>query len=86
MVSPVDGEPLGTVANVTPEEFETILSRCHKAWMEWRLVPAPKRGEVVKALGDELRRNQEALARLVTGDGQDAEGEPGRGPGNDRYL
>ena len=66
VVSPVDGAALGTVLNITPEEFETILARCHKAWLGWRLVPAPKRGEVVKALGDELRRNKEALARLVT--------------------
>ena len=66
VISPVDGEFLGTVLNITPEEFETILARCHKAWLGWRLVPAPKRGEVVKALGDELRRNKEALARLVT--------------------
>jgi aldehyde dehydrogenase (NAD+) len=62
----VDGNPLGSVVNVTPEDFEVILSRCHHAWQDWRLVPAPKRGEVVKALGDELRRHKEALARLVT--------------------
>ena len=66
VVSPVDGESLGTVVNITPEEFDTLLGRCHQAWLEWRLVPAPKRGEVVKAIGDELRRNKEALARLVT--------------------
>lgn len=66
VVSPVDGTPLGSVINVTPAEFETILARCHKAWLGWRQVPAPKRGEVVKALGDELRRNKEELARLVT--------------------
>ncbi len=66
VVSPVDGETLGTVTNITPAEFDTILGRCHKAWLGWRLVPAPKRGEVVKALGDELRKNKDALARLVT--------------------
>lgn len=66
VISPVDGEPLGTVVNVTPQEFESVLARCHAAWMEWRLVPAPKRGEVVRAIGDALRRNKEDLARLVT--------------------
>ena len=66
VVSPVDGEALGTVMNVTPAEFEAILARCHKAWLAWRLVPAPKRGEVVKAIGDELRLHKASLARLVT--------------------
>jgi len=66
VLSPVDGAPLGTVTNVTPTEFETILSRCHGAWLGWRRVPAPQRGQVVKALGNELRRHQEDLARLVT--------------------
>ena len=62
VVSPVDGETLATVANVTPEEFEAILAKCHAAFASWRLVPAPKRGEVVKAIGDELRRKKAALA------------------------
>ena len=66
VISPVDGEPLGAVANVTPAEFEALLARCHAAWLQWRLVPAPKRGEVVRALGDALRRDKEELARLVT--------------------
>lgn len=51
VVSPVDGETLATVVNVTKGEFDTILSRCHGAFASWRTVPAPKRGEVVKAIG-----------------------------------
>jgi aldehyde dehydrogenase (NAD+) len=66
VVSPITSEPLGTVTNVTPAEFEAILARCHNAGLAWRMVPAPKRGEVVKALGDELRLNKDELARLVT--------------------
>lgn len=66
VVSPVDGATLATVANITKEEFDAVLARTHEAWKSWRLVPAPKRGEVVKELGDELRRNKEALAELVT--------------------
>lgn len=66
VVSPIDGSVLASVANVTPAEFGTILDRCSKAFLAWRLVPAPQRGEVVKAIGDELRRNKEALAGLVT--------------------
>jgi aldehyde dehydrogenase (NAD+) len=66
VVSPIHGEALATVTNVTPREFETVLAKCHQAFASWKLVPAPKRGEVVKEIGDELRRNKEALAQLVT--------------------
>ena len=72
VVSPVDGAPLATVVNVTKEEFETILARCHGAFAGWRTVPAPKRGEVVKAIGDELRRAQgRPRPAGLPGDGQD---------------
>jgi len=66
VVSPINGETLATVANVTPAEFDAILAKSHAAFQDWKLVPAPKRGEVVKAIGDELRRNKAALAELVT--------------------
>jgi aldehyde dehydrogenase (NAD+) len=65
-VSPINGETLATVTNVTPQEFDAILATCHRAFASWKLVPAPKRGEVVKAIGDELRRNKAVLAELVT--------------------
>ena len=66
VVSPVDGEVLATVVNVDRAGFEQVLAGCHRSFEAWRLVPAPKRGEVVKALGDELRRQKDALAELVT--------------------
>jgi len=66
VVSPVTGKTLATVSNVGPADFQRILGRCAGTFQDWRLVPAPKRGEVVRALGDELRRHKEALAGLVT--------------------
>ena len=66
VVSPIHGERLASVTNVTPQEFEAVLAKRHQAFASWKLVPAPKRGEVVKEIGDELRRNKEALAQLVT--------------------
>ena len=66
VVSPINGETLATVTNVTPAEFDAILAQSHAAFASWKLVPAPKRGEVVKAIGDELRRQKAALAELVT--------------------
>ena len=53
----------------------------------WRTVPAPRRGELVRLLGEELRAAKEPLARLVTLEsGQDRPGGPRRGPGDDRHL
>ena len=66
VVSPVDGSTLATVAPLDRSGFERVLSRCRHAFEAWRLVPAPQRGAVVKELGAELRRHQEALAELVT--------------------
>ena len=66
VISPVDGAALASVDNVDPAGFERTLASCHRAFQSWRLVPAPKRGEVVKELGDELRRQKAALAALVT--------------------
>ena len=66
VVSPVTGEPIGTVTNITADEFETILARCHAAFLQWRTVPAPRRAEVVRAIGDALRAEKERLAELVT--------------------
>ena len=66
VTSPINGETLASVRNVTPAEFDGILAKCHASFASWRLVPAPKRGEVVKALGDELRKHKAALAELVT--------------------
>jgi aldehyde dehydrogenase (NAD+) len=54
------------VVNVTKEEFDAVLQKAHAAFASWRSVPAPKRGEVVKAIGDELRAQKEPLARLVS--------------------
>ena len=66
VVSPVDGATLATVVNVTKEEFDGVLAKTHAAFATWRTVPAPKRGEVVKAIGEELRAKKEPLARLVS--------------------
>ena len=66
VISPVDGEPLASVAQVTGEDLEVLLDRCHRAFLGWREVPAPKRGEVVRSLGEELRAHKESLGRLVS--------------------
>jgi aldehyde dehydrogenase (NAD+) len=64
--SPIDGERLGSVREVTDEEYDRVVDRAHAAFLEWRKVPPPKRGEVVRQLGERLRENKHALGALVT--------------------
>jgi aldehyde dehydrogenase (NAD+) len=64
--SPVDGAVIGSVSQVTPEEYDRIVERAHAAFLEWRKVPAPKRGELVRQLGEALREKKDALGALVT--------------------
>ena len=64
--NPTTGEPLATVIQATPETYETVASAAHQAFMKWREVPAPKRGQVVRDLGDALRELKEPLGDLVT--------------------
>jgi aldehyde dehydrogenase (NAD+) len=62
--SPIDGTVIGSVA-----ESEDVASACEKAqaaFLEWRNVPAPRRGELLRLLGEELRAAKAPLARLVT--------------------
>ncbi len=64
--TPIDGSKIATVAQVTVEEYDRICRRAHEAFEQWRLVPAPKRGEVVRQLGNRLREFKNELGELVT--------------------
>jgi aldehyde dehydrogenase (NAD+) len=64
--SPIDGQPIGSVGEATPDEVTTACERAHKAFLTWRAIPAPRRGELVRLIGEELRAAKEPLARLVT--------------------
>jgi aldehyde dehydrogenase (NAD+) len=61
--SPIDGRPIGRVAVGDPG---AACARAADAFLMWRTVPAPRRGELVRLLGEALRADKEALARLVT--------------------
>jgi aldehyde dehydrogenase (NAD+) len=61
--SPIDGAEIGRVAAGDPAK---AAERAARAFIEWRTVPAPRRGELVRLLGEELRAEKEPLARLVT--------------------
>ena len=64
--SPIDDSLIGTVQQVTEDEYDVIVDKAHAAFLEWRRVPAPKRGEIVRQLGLKLREKKEALGALVT--------------------
>ncbi len=64
--SPINGEVVGAVAAAGQEEMQAAIGRAHAAFLAWRAVPAPKRGELVRLLGEELRAHKADLGRLVT--------------------
>ena len=63
-ISPVDGKTIGTVTTVTVEEYDKTIDQAEMAFQAFRKVPAPKRGEMVRQLGDALREKKEALGQL----------------------
>ena len=64
--SPVDGSVIGTVKTHSSAEVDTIIEDAQSAFLEWRNLPAPRRGEFVRLLGEELRKHKNDLGRLVT--------------------
>ena len=64
--SPIDGTLLGRVRQATPADYAGAVTAAHQAFLTWRDVPAPKRGEVVRQLGNALRELKTELGQLVT--------------------
>jgi aldehyde dehydrogenase (NAD+) len=64
--SPVNGEKLAEVATASHADYETIMEKASNAFLAWRKVPAPQRGEIIRQIGDALRENKDALGSLVS--------------------
>lgn len=64
--SPVDGSQIGIVTGSSKENYEAVVKQAQAAFEEWRMWPAPKRGEVVRQMGEALREKKDALGRLVS--------------------
>ena len=64
--SPADGKLIGTVAMATAEDYEQVVAKAQEAFKTWRTVPAPKRGEIVRQIGNKLRDYKEPLGKLVS--------------------
>ncbi|MCC6725946.1 MAG: aldehyde dehydrogenase family protein [Saprospiraceae bacterium] len=64
--SPVDGQFIGSVSQTTREQYEAVMAKAQEAFLVWREMPAPKRGEIVRQYGEELRKYKEPLGQLVS--------------------
>lgn len=64
--SPVDGALIGTARGASRAEYEKVMGIAQAGFLEWRTWPAPKRGEIVRQLGEELRNHKADLGKLVS--------------------
>jgi aldehyde dehydrogenase (NAD+) len=64
--TPLTGEIIAQLPTISAAEATKAIAQAHTAFLEWRTVPAPKRGELIRLLGEELRAELPALGRLVT--------------------
>ncbi|MDO8178285.1 MAG: aldehyde dehydrogenase family protein [Undibacterium sp.] len=65
-VSPINGEILTTLRSDSTDQVRQKIANAHAAFLQWRNVPAPRRGELIRLFGDELRTHKEVLGKLVT--------------------
>ena len=64
--SPVDGQLIGKVKTTTAEDYEKVMQSATEAFKTFKLMPAPKRGEIVRQFGEKLRKYKEPLGKLVS--------------------
>jgi aldehyde dehydrogenase (NAD+) len=65
-INPTSGELLGRVRGATAADYERILTSSRRVFDQWKIVPAPKRGEAIRLVAEELRAHKSALGSLVT--------------------
>ncbi|WP_296638692.1 aldehyde dehydrogenase family protein [Polaribacter sp.] len=64
--SPVNGELIGSVKTTTKEDYEKVITTASEAFLTWRDIPAPQRGEIVRQFGNKLRDLKEPLGKLIS--------------------
>ncbi|MFT4058739.1 MAG: aldehyde dehydrogenase family protein [Legionella sp.] len=64
--NPTNGEKLAEVASCSADDYEQVIMRAQNAAQEWRKVPAPKRGEIIRQIGQLLREKKDLLGSLVS--------------------
>ena len=66
VISPVDGKKIASVKFATAGDYNHVVETAAKAFKTWRTIPAPKRGEIVRQIGEQLRANKKQLGTLVS--------------------
>ncbi|MGJ7029795.1 L-piperidine-6-carboxylate dehydrogenase [Niabella hirudinis] len=64
--SPADGTLIGALSSTTPAQYDQVVEKAQAAFLEWRSWPAPRRGDLVRQIGEALRQHKNALGRLVS--------------------
>ncbi len=64
--NPATGERIARVEQASKAEYEACMQAASQAWLRWRLVPAPRRGEIVRRMGERMREKKDALGKLIT--------------------
>jgi aldehyde dehydrogenase (NAD+) len=65
-ISPIDLKLLGKIRRASADDYEEIISGATEAFQKWRMVPAPKRGEIVRQIGSVLREHKKSLAEVIS--------------------
>jgi aldehyde dehydrogenase (NAD+) len=66
VITPIDGSVIAKVALASQQDYEHVVNVARESFREWRMIPAPKRGQVIREIAEEIRRLKERLGRLVT--------------------
>ena len=66
VITPIDGSVIAQVAMASEADYDYVITKAQENFLKWRTVPAPKRGQIVREVGDELRKLKEPLGKLVT--------------------
>jgi aldehyde dehydrogenase (NAD+) len=66
VVSPADGKPIAKVFQCSEKDYEDVVSKAYEAFKYWRTIPSPKRGEIVRQIGNKLRHFKQPLGHLVS--------------------
>jgi len=64
-INPASGEVIANVFQCSEDDYEDVIKASQESFKEWRMVPAPIRGQLVREMGEELRKNKDALGSLV---------------------
>ncbi len=65
-ISPIDGEETAEITLASDDDYEKVVSAAQESFLKWRDIPAPKRGSIIREIGEELRKNKSNLGRLLS--------------------